>query len=129
MEHIMNITQSQRQEQRLRASALGRLAEAAVYAAHDGCLHVSQLRSATRRQEAIAATRQKGMYLAHVGLGLTLTDVGLSFGRDRTTVRHACNLAEDHRTRVTDDLTLAALECGLVAQAVALKLINRRSAG
>jgi Bacterial dnaA protein helix-turn-helix len=125
----MNIIQSQRQEQRLRASALGRLAEAAVYAAHNGCLLVSQLRSATRTQEAVAATRQKGMYLAHVGLGLTLTDVGLSFGRDRTTVRHACNLAEDYRSCARDDLSLAALECGLVAQALALNLINRRRAG
>ncbi len=113
---------------RVRASALGRLAESAVYAAHVGNLAVSQLRSATRSAEAISATRQRGMYLAHVGLGLTLTDVGLSFGRDRTTVRHACNQTEDHRSIIKDDLALAALECGLHAQAVALDLVSQRHA-
>lgn len=41
--------------------------------------------------------RQIAMYVAHVVLRLTLTEIGLAFGRDRTTVSHACRMVEDRR--------------------------------
>ncbi|MFC6487560.1 helix-turn-helix domain-containing protein [Nitratireductor sp. GCM10026969] len=45
----------------------------------------------------VARVRQLGMYAAHVVLGLTMAEIGRGFGRDRTTVLHACHLIEDMR--------------------------------
>lgn len=39
---------------------------------------------------SISEARQVGMYLAHKVLHRSMTRVGHVFGRDRTTVRHAC---------------------------------------
>jgi hypothetical protein len=47
------------------------------------------LRRVTRGRAKVALARQVAMYLAHVVCGLTLTDTGRLFGRDRTTVAHA----------------------------------------
>ena len=54
-----------------------------------------ELWTATRGSPSTAFARQVAMYLAHVGCGLTLTEVGRLFARDRTTVAHACSLVED----------------------------------
>jgi hypothetical protein len=45
----------------------------------------------------IAFARQVAMYLAHVSCGMTLTDVGAMFGRDRTTVSYGCLKVEFRR--------------------------------
>jgi chromosomal replication initiation ATPase DnaA len=37
------------------------------------------------------------MYIAHVHLRLSLSEVGRYFGRDRTTAAHACRTVEDRR--------------------------------
>ncbi|MEZ5773925.1 MAG: helix-turn-helix domain-containing protein [Hyphomicrobiaceae bacterium] len=66
-----------------------------------------------RGRAPLALSRQTAMYLAHVTLGLTLTEVGRMFGRDRTTVAHACALIEDRRDDARTDLTLSLLE-GLI---------------
>ena len=58
---------------------------------------VRELRAATRGAPRTAFTRQVAMYLAHVVCGLSLTEVGQLFARDRTTVAHACKLVEDRR--------------------------------
>jgi chromosomal replication initiation ATPase DnaA len=50
------------------------------------------------------------MYLAHVGFGLSMAEVGRAFGRDRTTVVHACHLIEDRRDEVRFDQMLDHLE-------------------
>jgi chromosomal replication initiation ATPase DnaA len=50
------------------------------------------------------------MYLAHVSCGLTLTEVGHLFARDRTTVAHACIVVEDRRDEVPFDRALDLLE-------------------
>jgi hypothetical protein len=55
------------------------------------------------------------MYLAHVAFGLSLTRVGVCFGRDRTTVRHACALIEDSRDDPRCEFGLSALEAALLA--------------
>jgi chromosomal replication initiation ATPase DnaA len=75
---------------------------------------VTELHAATRRPPAIALARQSAMYLAHVVFGLTLTDVGHAFGRDRTTAAYACELVEDRRDDPAFDAVLEALEnaCG-----------------
>lgn len=75
----------------------------------------SSLRQAGRGRRAVARARQISMYLSHVGFGLSLTRVGICFGRDRTTVRHACALVEDRRDDPAWELGLAALEVGLLA--------------
>ena len=54
--------------------------------------------------------RQVAMYLAHVSYGLTLTEVGELFGRDRTTVAYACTVIEGRRDDANLDLCLDHLE-------------------
>ena len=71
----------------------------------------------------MAFARQTAMYLAHVAFGLTLSQVGICFGRDRTTVRHACALIEDRRDRPDFELAMAALEIGLAQLAFGLRVM------
>ncbi|MCF3638615.1 hypothetical protein LXM94_01350 [Rhizobium sp. TRM95111] len=54
--------------------------------------------------------RQIAMYLCHVALQISLTEIGLAFGRDRTTVGHACNVVEDRRDQPAFDAFLATAE-------------------
>lgn len=54
--------------------------------------------------------RQLAMYLCHVALGRSLQAVGDVFGRDRTTVSHACALIEDLRDDRAFDSAVDALE-------------------
>lgn len=63
-----------------------------------------------RGRARVALARQTAMYLVHVTCGLSLSDVGELFARDRTTVRHACSLIEDMRDDHTFDLALQCLE-------------------
>jgi chromosomal replication initiation ATPase DnaA len=74
---------------------------ARVYMVEHGDLH-----SPTRGLAHVAHARQIAMYLAHVICGVRLADVGRGFGRDRTTVAHACEAVEDRRDDPTFDLTL-----------------------
>jgi chromosomal replication initiation ATPase DnaA len=78
-------------------------------------LTLLRLRGADRGPQPIARARQRVMYLAHVAGGLSLTAVGIAFGRDRTTVRHACALWEDARDDPAIDLSLATAEAALGA--------------
>jgi hypothetical protein len=50
------------------------------------------------------------MYLAHVGCGVSMTEVGYLFERDRTTVAHAYGLVEDKRDDPDFDYRLNHLE-------------------
>lgn len=68
------------------------------------------LRRASRGRAHVALARQVAMYLAHVQFGLTLTEVGRIFSRDRTTVAHACALVEDRRDEPSFDYVLELLE-------------------
>jgi chromosomal replication initiation ATPase DnaA len=56
-----------------------------------------ELRRPGRTGMGVSRVRQIAMYVAHVGLGLSMSEVGRGFGRDRTTVLHACHLVEDLR--------------------------------
>ena len=57
----------------------------------------SDLRGENRDRQEVAFARQVSMYLAHVAYQLSYTEVARSFGRDRTTVHHACAVIEDAR--------------------------------
>jgi hypothetical protein len=50
------------------------------------------------------------MYAAHVTLGFTMGHVGQGFGRDRTTVLHACHQIEDLREDAEFDRIVARVE-------------------
>ena len=65
--------------------------------------------------------RQVAMYLAHVGMGMSLARVAEAFGRDRSTVAHACHLIEDRRDDAAFDRWLDQLERG-VAYLAPLKM-------
>ncbi len=64
----------------------------------------------SRCRRSAAEARQLAMYLAHVALGRSLSQVGEVFGRDRTTVSYACALIEDRRDDPTFDADVSRLE-------------------
>lgn len=69
-----------------------------------------ELRRPGRTALDVARIRQMAMYVAHVVLGLTMTEVGRGFQRDRTTVLHACHLVEDLRDDADFDRLVITLE-------------------
>ncbi|HPG89949.1 MAG TPA: helix-turn-helix domain-containing protein, partial [Hyphomicrobium sp.] len=71
---------------------------------HDAIIHES------RGAAHIARARQVAMYLAHVGCGMTMKEAGELFGRDRTTVAHACLIIENRRDDPNFDRALDLLE-------------------
>ncbi|MET3893386.1 hypothetical protein ABIE41_004462 [Bosea sp. OAE506] len=116
----MNMTGFDRSDP-LRETAGARLAEAAVAAIRH--IPPTALRAARRGRAPAAQARQTAMYLAHVVFGLTFTRVGSCFGRDRTTVRHACAVIEDRRDDPLQEFALAALEVALLALMRALEAL------
>lgn len=71
---------------------------------------LDELDAPTRSKAHIAFARQTAMYLANVVCSYSLTDVAQAFGRDRTTVSHACHLIEDRRDDDAFDQFLDRLE-------------------
>ncbi len=66
-----------------------------------------------RRRDGRRSTchvRQIAMYVCHVVLRLSLSDIGAAFGRDRTTVGHACNVVEDRRDDAAFDAFVSVIE-------------------
>lgn len=57
-----------------------------------------------------AFARQVAMYLCHVAFEFSLARVAHAFGRDRSTVAHACHQIEDRRDDPTFDRWIQALE-------------------
>lgn len=76
--------------------------------------------SDTRGAPDAAFARQIAMYLCHVGFGISLTRVAIAFGRDRSTIAHACHLIEDRRDDKIFDAHLDTLE-DILAQVPMLK--------
>ncbi len=58
----------------------------------------------------VALARQVAMYLCHIGFELSLSRVAAAFGRDRSTVAHACHTIEDRRDDPAFEHWLSALE-------------------
>lgn len=69
-----------------------------------------ELRAPGRTGLEVARVRQIGMYVAHVCLRLPMSDVGKGFGRDRTTVLHACHVIEDLRDEPEFDRVVSMTE-------------------
>lgn len=62
------------------------------------------------RRRSECHIRQIAMYVCHVQLGIAMSDIGPCFGRDRTTVGHACQVVEDRRDEPAFDEFVAMLE-------------------
>ncbi len=97
------------------AMPLPRLAEAAVGRVWN--VPAGPLRSASRERAPIAFARQVAIYLSHVAFGLGYAELARRFGRDRTTIRHACRLVEMRRDDPRLDLALDWLEQAVRLQA------------
>lgn len=69
-----------------------------------------ELRSPGRSPQPVSRVRQIAMYVTHVTLRLTMSDVGQGFGRDRTTVLYACHQIEDLREEEEFDDIVARVE-------------------
>lgn len=69
-----------------------------------------ELRHPRRTSLDVSRVRQIAMYVTHVSLGMSMRDVGLGFGRDRTTVLHACHMIEDMRDDREFDAIVATTE-------------------
>lgn len=85
------------------------LAEGYVSRAY--CIKPGDFYLATRGKAHIAEARQLVMYLAHVEIGLSLSEVARRYHRDRTTASYACKAIEDRR----DDPGFDALVCQIEA--------------
>ncbi|HEX2146378.1 MAG TPA: helix-turn-helix domain-containing protein, partial [Pseudorhizobium sp.] len=62
------------------------------------------------RRRMACHVRQISMYVCHVALSMPQQDVGVAFGRDRTTVSHACHVVEDRRDDPFFDDFVSAIE-------------------
>ena len=69
-----------------------------------------ELRRPGRTAVPVSRVRQIAMYVAHVVLRLTMGEVGEGFGRDRTTVLHACQVIEDMRDDPEFDRVVLMIE-------------------
>lgn len=63
-----------------------------------------------RGAAAEAFARQVAMYLCYVGFELSLQRVAYAFGRDRSTVAHACHMIEDKREDDRFEFWISGLE-------------------
>jgi len=84
------------------------IVEAAVAASYR--LPLTIFHAPNRCTAPVAFARQIAMYISHVWLGLSLTEVGRYFGRDRTTVAHACHIVEERRDNPHTDRILSSIE-------------------
>lgn len=69
-----------------------------------------------RSEAHVALSRQLAMYLMHVGFGRLYADVGRFFGRDRTTVSHACAVVEELREGAEFEAVANRLEAALAEE-------------
>jgi len=81
--------------------------------------HVSMtaLLHPSRGSSAAAGARQLAMCLAHVLLQRPQDAVARLFGRDRTTVAHACRAVEDRRDEPELEAEIARIEARLARRA------------
>ncbi len=64
----------------------------------------------SRSVAEVAFARQVAMYLAHVVYSLSYNEVAAAFGRERSTVAHACAIVEDARDDAVFEERMAKLE-------------------
>lgn len=73
-------------------------------------LDPADLIGSARGKPRLAFARQIAMYLCNVEFSLSYECIGNVFGRDRSTVAHACRVVEDEREDGWLDCRVAALE-------------------
>ncbi|MGD2132992.1 MAG: helix-turn-helix domain-containing protein [Maricaulaceae bacterium] len=106
--------------------ARARLAQQAVAFAFGEALE--EIAAPTRASRRAAAARQTAMYLAHVSFGMSLARVAYAFGRDRSTVAHACRVTEDRREDRGFDDDLEKIEEFLRAAPAEVRHDHKRAA-
>jgi hypothetical protein len=62
------------------------------------------------RRRPSCHARQISMYVCHVALRMSLSDIAQAYGRDRSTVSHACHVVEDRRDELAFDDFVSAVE-------------------
>ena len=78
--------------------------------AHVYGVGLDDMRAATRGKPRAALARQVAMYLSHVVLEMSISQVADAFSRDRSTACHALHHIEDLRDDPVLDRTLLHLE-------------------
>lgn len=74
---------------------------------------VEAIAQASRGRSQVALSRQVAMYLCNVVFEMSFTRVAWAFGRDKSTVGHACRLVEARRDDPMFDAWIDALEVAL----------------
>lgn len=85
----------------------------AVAAAYGFKVTIDEIVGDGRGSGEVAFARQVAMYLCHIAFEMSLARVAVAFGRDRSTVAHACHIIEDRREDAAFDGLLTALEAML----------------
>jgi ATPase involved in DNA replication initiation len=67
-----------------------------------------------RGDQKAAFARHVAMYLCHLVLAMSLTEIAAAFGRDRTTAAYAVRRIEEAREDFAFDATLARLEAAVL---------------
>lgn len=62
------------------------------------------------RRRALGHVRQVAMYVCHVAYSMPMEEVAQAFGRDRSTVGHACRMVEDRRDDAAYDRFVTIVE-------------------
>jgi len=93
-----------------RQAALVRLLTAHMFE-----IPVEELRRDSRGQPAAALARQTAMYICHVNLRLSFSEIGRLFERDRTTVAYAVRVIEDRRDGDEFDELVGRIETAVSA--------------
>jgi chromosomal replication initiation ATPase DnaA len=81
---------------------------------------LQEVLAASRGTACAATARHAAMYLTHVAFEMSLGRVAIAFGRDRSTVAHACHQIEERRDDAQVDDWLHALERALKRTPAAL---------
>jgi len=98
-------------EGRAQDEAAARLAAGVAAFALD--VVVDDMLSLQRGSAEVAFARQVAVYLCHIAFEMSLSRVAFAFGRDRSTVAHACHMIEDRRDDEHFDLWIGSLEAML----------------
>lgn len=76
-------------------------------------LRVEAVLSQERGNPVHARARHIAMYLTHTACGMSLARVARAFGRDRSTISHACRIIEDYREDADFDTWIEQLSSGV----------------
>jgi len=89
-------------------------------------LSMRAITTARRAQARAVFARQVGMYLLHVVFSLNPQLIGGLFGKDRSTVAHACQRVEDRRDDAAFDAFLHDLELAVSALDSAMQMRTKQ---